>query len=112
MKQFSRPAPVLGKSHYVRYAGVVGDFNPIHYDLEHARQSGLPDVISQGPLTYTLALDAIAAETGLDGICAFKARVTAPVFPGTELSVDLDEAGVVTVTDGEKTYLSGMVEER
>ncbi len=110
IKSFSRKSPVMGKSSFVRYAGVVGDFNPIHYDLEYARQARLPAVISQGPLTFTLALDAVAAEIGLDRVAGFKARISAPVFPDTELTVSGDEAGAVTVGDGEKTYLSGTIE--
>ncbi len=110
MKDFKRKAPVMGKEHYVRFAGVVGDFNPVHYDLEAAKGFGLPAVISQGPLTYTLALDALAAEVGLGKLKGFKARISAPVFPDTSMAVECNEDGVVTVTDGKQTYLTGNTE--
>ena len=109
MKSFTRKAPVMGKEQFVRYAGVVGDFNPVHYDLDFAKRLNLPAVISQGPLTFTLALDAVAAETGLDGMSGFKARITAPVFPDTEMTIACDAEGTVTASDGEKTYLEGVV---
>ena len=32
------------------YAGASGDHNPIHIDLDFAKQSGLPDVIAHGML--------------------------------------------------------------
>ena len=107
MKAFTRKAPVMGKEHFVRFAGVVGDFNPVHYDLDFAKKLKMPAVISQGPLTFALALDAVAAETGLDGIAGFKARVTAPVFPDTEMTIACDADGTVTAGDGETTYLTG-----
>jgi acyl dehydratase len=34
----------------VRYAGASGDFNPIHYDKDHAIASKLPGVIVHGAL--------------------------------------------------------------
>ena len=68
MKPFSRKPPTMGKEQFVRFAGAVGDFNPVHYDLEFAKALGMPNVISQGPLTYALALDAAAVgETVGDG---------------------------------------------
>lgn len=112
MKSFTRKAPVMGKEQFVRYGAAVGDFNPVHYDLDFARQLKLPAVISQGPLTFTLALDAVAAETGLDGISGFKARITAPVFPDTELNIACGDDGKVSASDGETTYLEGVLTPR
>ena len=110
MKSFSHRAPVMGKEHYVRYGAVVGDYNPVHYDSETAGKFGLPAVISQGPLTFTLALDALAANVGLDNIKGFKSRATAPAFPGTEMTVSYDGEKSVLVTAGEKTFLEGTIE--
>jgi len=107
MKAFKRKAPVMGTEHFVRFAGVVGDFNPVHYDERFAKALGLPAVISQGPLTATLALDAVAAEGGLAGIKGFKARITAPVFPDTEMEIACDEEGAITVGDAKRSYLTG-----
>ena len=65
MKAFKKDAPPMGKEQFVRYAGVVGDFNPVHYDMETAQSFKMPAVIGQGPLVMTLALDAAIAENGL-----------------------------------------------
>lgn len=112
MKAFTRKTPVMGREQYTRFAGAVGDFNPIHYDAEFAKRLGLPAVISQGPLTCMLALDALAAEVGLGKLKSFKARTTAPVFPDTETVVTSDVDGTVTVGDGERVFLTAIVEER
>ena len=35
----------------VRYAGASGDYNPIHYDAEFAKSTGLPGIIAHGMLS-------------------------------------------------------------
>jgi acyl dehydratase len=107
MKSFTIKAPAMGTEQFVRYGATVGDFNPVHYDLNFAKQLKLPAVISQGPLTFTLALDAAIAENGLDAIAGFKARITAPVFPDTALTISGDADGKVTASNGDTTVLDG-----
>ncbi|GAC1373812.1 MAG: hypothetical protein NVSMB4_00790 [Acidimicrobiales bacterium] len=77
-----------------RYAGAVGDFNPIHVDEEFARAAGLPSVIAHGPLTLTLAIDALVSQVGVDGLHSFDARLRAPVVPGDRLTVTPTDTGV------------------
>jgi len=43
----------ISRTHFVRYAGASGDFNPIHIDEEFAKQVGLPGRILHG--LYTMA---------------------------------------------------------
>jgi acyl dehydratase len=84
-----------------RYAGAVGDFNPVHVDDEFARAAGLPSVIAHGPLSVALALDAVVEQVGPEALRSAKARLSAPVFPGDELIVVPAEDGVqVTKADG------------
>lgn len=45
----------ITREQLVRYAGASGDFNPIHYDDERAREFGLPGVIAHGMLNMGLA---------------------------------------------------------
>jgi acyl dehydratase len=110
MKSFKRAAPKLGKEHFVRYASVVGDFNPIHYDLDFAKKLRMPAVVAQGPLVLLLALDAIAAEGGLGDVKHVAARITGPVFPDADLTVEGREDGSIQISDKDRTVLTGVVE--
>lgn len=93
----------------VQYAGVVQDFNPVHYDDEFAKQMGLPAIIAQGPLTLTLLLDAAVAAAGAGAVTGVKARLKAPVFPGDELHLKCDGTGAFSATVGGKEVASGSV---
>lgn len=107
MKAFTAKTPAMGKEQFVRYGAAVGDFNPVHYDLDFARELKLPAVIGQGPLSFTLALDAAIAANGPDAFSGFKARITAPLFPDTALTITGDADGKVTASAGDTTYLEG-----
>jgi acyl dehydratase len=77
-----------------RFAGAVGDFNPIHLDDAFAAKAGLPSVIAHGPLTLALILDVIVGQVGPASIRSFDARLRAPVFPGDALTVVPTDGGV------------------
>lgn len=70
-----------------RYAGAVGDFNPIHVDEEFAKAAGLPSVIAHGPLTTALILDVLVSQLETEMLGAIEVRLRAPVFPGDTLTV-------------------------
>lgn len=93
----------------VQYAGVVQDFNPVHYDDEFAKKMGLPACIAQGPLTVTQLLDAVVAAVGAGNVTGIKARLKAPVFPGDQLHLKCDGAGAFSATAGGKEVASGSV---
>lgn len=112
MKAFKKATPLMGVEQFVRYASVVGDFNPVHYDLNTAKSFKMPAVIGQGPLVMTLALDAAVAENGMDSIKGIKARITAPAFPDTPMTVDCDEEGKVTVAGPDAVMLKGEIATR
>ncbi|HVB14619.1 MAG TPA: MaoC/PaaZ C-terminal domain-containing protein [Candidatus Dormibacteraeota bacterium] len=69
------------------YAEASGDHNPIHLDLEYARQAGLPATIAHGLLTLGTACAGIE---GWAEEAAWTSRVScrfsAPVPAGAELS--------------------------
>ena len=50
-----------GVSHVqiAQYAAATGDFNPLHFDEEHARRAGLPGVIGHGLLTFGFGSQAV-----------------------------------------------------
>ena len=113
MKAFSdRQAGEMTLARIIRYAGVIGDFNPIHHDDAFAKNAGLPSVIAHGPLTFTMALDVLLAEGGKDSLSGFSCRFKAPVFPGNQVSVSCSEDGrVVAKADGNEV-LTGTVTPR
>lgn len=43
--------PPISRTTLALYGGASGDHNPIHLDLDHARQAGMPDVFAQGMLS-------------------------------------------------------------
>jgi acyl dehydratase len=99
VQQASR-GPVT-REQIARYAGAIGDFNPVHIDDEFARAAGLPSVIAHGPLVVALALDAVVGQVGAGALHSARARLSAPVFPGDELTVEPADGGVrVTKADG------------
>lgn len=87
-------APAVTREQILRYAGVVGDFNPIHVDDGFAQAAGMPSVIAHGPLTAAIVLDMIVSQISSNGLAAAEVRFRAPVFPGDELSIVPTEGGV------------------
>ncbi len=43
--------PEFTRTHFVRYAGAGGDYNPIHHDQTFAEKAGLPTVFGMGLFT-------------------------------------------------------------
>lgn len=71
----------------VRYAGASGDFNPIHYDDEVARNFGLPGVIAHGMLNMGMLAAYVIDSLGPDRVRMerFGVRFRAVVRPGDRL---------------------------
>src|ERR1700676_3938695 len=44
-------APPLSRLTLALYAGASGDHNPIHVDIDFAKQAGMPDVFAHGMLS-------------------------------------------------------------
>jgi acyl dehydratase len=80
----------------LRYATASGDQNPIHVDAAAARQAGLPGPILHGLCTLALASRDLINHYG-DGdpavLKALSVRWARPVFPDTELKLEVWEAG-------------------
>lgn len=110
MNAIDQDIATVSRRMIVQYSGIVQDFNPIHYDDEFARKSGLPGIIAQGPLTLTLVLDALVAAHGAANIGAIKTRLKAPVRPGEQLHLATTATGNLSATVAGKEVLSGSVE--
>lgn len=109
MKTIDKDIARVTRRAIVQYSGVVQDFNPVHYDDEFARKAGLPGVIAQGPLTLALVLDALVAEHGAGKLRSIKARLKAPVVPGSQLHLTCDAEGNLSAQVDGREVLGGTV---
>ena len=72
----------LTRTHFVRYAGASGDFNPLHHDETFARAIGLDNVIAHGMLIMGIAGEAVSTWIDVKHLKKLSARflsMTAPV---------------------------------
>lgn len=82
------------RAELVRYAGVSGDLNPIHWSDRIAADVGLPGVIAHGMLTMAFAGRALGEWVGDPGaIEEYGVRFAKPVLvpdddTGTEVTVE------------------------
>jgi acyl dehydratase len=72
----------LTRTHFVRYAGASGDFNPIHHDQTIAEMAGLPTVFGMGMFTAGV-LSRIPSEWfGPTAVKRYAVRFASRVWPG------------------------------
>ena len=76
---------------FVRYAGASGDFNPLHYDRDHAQAAGMPDVIAQGMFSMGLLASSLETWFGTGQVSGLSVRFKAPAFVGDRLVARVDE---------------------
>lgn len=103
-----------------RYRDASGDINPIHVDDEYARGAGLPGIIVHGLCTMAMCgsavVDTVASgDPGRLGRLAV--RFSKPVFPGTDLTVHVYDAGrgayaFEAMSDGMLVVKDGIAEVR
>lgn len=87
----------------VRYAGVSGDLNPLHWDDAIAARLGLDSVVAHGMFTMGVGAGYINDWVGdpgamLDVSVRFTSPVLVPSFPGV---AEIDFTGKVKSTDAE-----------
>ena len=85
--EFESPARTVTEADMVLYAGLSGDYNPLHIDEEYARTTQFGGRIAHGPLVYAIAAgllfqlhlydDTLIAFLGFDSL-----KFTTPVKPG------------------------------
>jgi acyl dehydratase len=74
------------RSHFVRYAGASGDFNPIHHDQTFAEAAGLPTVFGMGMFTAGV-LGRIPAEWfGPTSVKRYAVRFASRLWPGDSVT--------------------------
>ena len=89
----------LTRTHFVRYAGASGDFNPMHHDDTIATQVGNPSVFGHGMLTAGLMARAVKDWFGPEAIRRLQVRFAKQVWPGESLTFTATVTGV-NVADG------------
>ena len=85
----------------VRYAGASGDFNPIHYREDVAKQVGLPGVLAHGMLTMGMAIQVVTDWCeDPSALVDYGCRFTRPVVvPDDGVGATLHVSGTVTAVD-------------
>jgi hypothetical protein len=71
----------LTRTHFVRYAGASGDFNPLHHDETFARTVGLDRVIAHGMLIMGIVGEAISSWITQKNLRKFHARFMSMTEP-------------------------------
>lgn len=96
----SRPRPELGERMVHKtfppisrhtlalYCGASGDHNPIHVDIDFARQAGFPDVFSHGMLVMAYLGQALTDTVPPDRIRVFSTRFQAITQLGARLTCE------------------------
>jgi peroxisomal enoyl-CoA hydratase 2 len=96
----------LSRTHFVRYAGASGDFNPMHHDDTIATQVGNPSVFGHGMLTAGLMARVVKDWLGPEAIRRINVRFAKQVWPGETLTF----AATVTGREPSETSDGGLVE--
>ena len=84
----------LTRTHFVKYAGASGDFNPMHHDDTIATQVGNPSVFGHGMLTAGLMARVVKDWFGPEAMRKFQVRFAKQVWPGETLTFTAVVTGV------------------
>jgi acyl dehydratase len=83
----------LSRTHFVRYAGASGDFNPMHHDDTMATSVGNPSVFGHGMLTAGLMARQLKDWFGPEALRRFQVRFSKQVWPGDTLTFNAKVTG-------------------
>jgi acyl dehydratase len=85
----------LSRTQIVMYAGVSGDYNPLHTDDVYTREAaGYPSVFAHGMLSMGLTGKALTNYVGDNRLTKFGVRFTNQVWPGDTLDTTITVAGL------------------
>jgi acyl dehydratase len=90
----------LSRTHFVKYAGASGDFNPMHHDDTIATQVGNPSVFGHGMLTAGLMARVVKDWLGPESIRKINVRFAKQVWPGETLTFTARVTGREADGDG------------
>jgi acyl dehydratase len=92
----------LTRTQIVRYAGVSGDYNPVHTDEVFAVHAGFPSVFAHGMLTMAMTARALAGWLGEENLIRYGVRFRKQVWPGDRLVVTAEVDDVRTGESGQR----------
>ena len=81
------PVENISRSHFVRYAGASGDFNPMHHDDTVATKVGYPSVFGHGMFTAGLLSHYVTDWVGVGNLRKYAARFKGQLYPGRTLNI-------------------------
>jgi len=80
--------PPITRHRLALYCGASGDHNPIHVDIDFAREAGFPDVFSHGMLVMAWLGQALTDAVPPQRIRSFSTRFAAITQLGAELTCE------------------------
>ena len=92
----------LTRTQIVQYAGVSGDYNPVHTDEVFATHAGFPSVFAHGMLTMAMTARAVTDWLGVADLTRFGARFRKQVWPGDRLVVTAEVAEIRADESGQR----------
>ena len=101
MSIFPRPlltTPEITRLRIAYMTVAMKDPNLVHMEDDYARLSGLPQVIAHGTFAVSYVGAAVSRAVGVRNVQRVKVELTAPVFPGDVITIEMTE-----VDEGETT---------
>ncbi len=92
----------LTRTQIVQYAGVSGDYNPVHTDEVFAVHAGFPSVFAHGMLTMALTAQALTGWLGEENLTRCGVRFKKQVWPGDRLIVTAEVEDVRAGESGQR----------
>jgi peroxisomal enoyl-CoA hydratase 2 len=90
----------ISRTHFVRYAGASGDFNPMHHDDTVATSIGNPSVFGHGMLTAGLMARVLKDWFGPAALRRYQVRFSKQVWPGETLTCTAKVTGTRDAEEG------------
>jgi peroxisomal enoyl-CoA hydratase 2 len=84
----------ISRTHFVRYAGASGDFNPMHHDDTIATSVGNPSVFGHGMLTAGLMARVLTDWFGPTALRRLQVRFSKQVWPDETLTCTATVTGL------------------
>ena len=81
------PVENISRTHFVRYAGASGDFNPMHHDDSIATAVGYPSVFGHGMFTAGVLSHYVTDWVGVGNLRKYAVRFKGQLYPGSTLTI-------------------------